>query len=66
MIDLVPTSDKGRVFVGRAVKVDSEGSDVMVTLRLEPNTEDGRVVMSAEKALEVAVRLMFHAEAIRA
>jgi hypothetical protein len=55
-------SKKGRVFVGTVDVISPEGGDRWVSIRLEPNTEDGRVLMTADKALEVAARLMVHAE----
>lgn len=58
---LTPLSEAGMVSVGRVTAVNQDGADLMVSLRITPNTEDGRVVMTPEKALEVAAKLMVHA-----
>jgi hypothetical protein len=60
---LTPLGTSGRVFVGRVAQITTDGAELLVSIRIEPNTEDGRVLMDKAKALEVAARLMVHADA---
>lgn len=55
--------ENGRLHFAKASVVDESGADECVAVRVEANTPDGWLVLTREKALEVAARLMVYAGA---
>lgn len=54
-------SEKGKAAVTTITVIGEEGVERYVGIRVEPNTDGGWLVMPADKALDVAARLMAHA-----
>lgn len=60
MIDLSVIGE-GRVRIASLTVLNESGVDDCVGLQFEANAEDGWLVLSQEKALELAARLMVYA-----